>query len=114
MPFRKKRPSADAAAVRIKRQEVERMTRGSHEQLKMAVIQADNLVDLVLKTRVRGGTMGERLKNAKGYFSAEGYNGAWEGHKLRNELVHETNSRLFDDRLKQAVNNSLRAVNELI
>lgn len=113
LPFRKP-PSVDAVNIRLKSQEIRQMAQGSHEQIKLAVIQADNLVDLVLKPKVKGETMGERLKNGKSYFLAEIYNGAWEGHKVRNQLVHETNTGFFDDDLKKAVNNLLRAVNELI
>jgi hypothetical protein len=55
---------------------------------RMAVIDADRLLDQALKqSNVRGETMGERLKNARGRFKNN--QAIWEAHKLRNRLVHE-------------------------
>jgi hypothetical protein len=60
--------------------------------LKQAVITCDKLLDTVLKDLVGGETLGERLKNAKDLFSNyQIYQTAWEAHKVRNSLVHETN-----------------------
>jgi|GEM_PF-1886009 len=57
---------------------------------KMAVIEADKLVDTVLKrANVRGDSLGERLRGVQKLVSRQVYNDMWEAHKVRNRLVHE-------------------------
>lgn len=59
-------------------------------QLKSAIIEADKLLDYAFKSkRVKGQTMGERLKNAKNLYEWNDYQNIWEGHKLRNKISHE-------------------------
>ena len=56
---------------------------------KLAIIDADKLLDHAMKAaRIRGSTMGERLKNADKSLGSI-YQSVWEAHKLRNRLVHE-------------------------
>ena len=56
---------------------------------KLAILEADKLLDEILKTLMMPGeTMGERMKVA-GY-KYEGIREAWTGHKIRNRLVHES------------------------
>jgi len=59
-------------------------------QLKQALITADKCVDNALRDVVKGETMGERLKNAKGKFEYPVYDSIWRAHKIRNSMVHET------------------------
>lgn len=55
---------------------------------KMAVIEADKLLDNALKkSKFRGETMGERLRSAER--ALKNYQAVWDAHKLRNRLVHE-------------------------
>ncbi|MDX1765641.1 MAG: hypothetical protein R3313_01665 [Candidatus Saccharimonadales bacterium] len=55
---------------------------------RMAVIEADKLLDKALKqSRFPGETMGDRLKSAEK--SLKNYQAVWDAHKLRNRLVHE-------------------------
>lgn len=63
---------------------------GRPSAFKEAVITADKLLDYALVQISSGETMGERLKNARGAFSAGVYQGLWDAHKMRNALVHET------------------------
>lgn len=57
---------------------------------KMALIEADKLVDTVLKKAgVQGESLGERLRHVQKLVSRNVYNDMWEAHKLRNRLVHE-------------------------
>ncbi|MBU0647902.1 hypothetical protein KJ855_01865 [Patescibacteria group bacterium] len=71
---------------------------------RQAVIEADKLLDAILKVRVGGGNLGARLRNAKNIFSNSGiYNKAWEAHKLRNHLVHEIDYGVSDNSAKKAV-----------
>lgn len=62
---------------------------------KMAVIEADKIVDTVLKrANVRGQSMAERLRNIQRLVSRRVYNDMWEAHKVRNRLVHEFGHRI--------------------
>ncbi len=55
----------------------------------LIIIEADSLVDRVLKDmKLSGDTMGERLK-ALGEQKFESINDLWEAHKLRNQIAHE-------------------------
>jgi len=57
---------------------------------KMAVIEADKVVDVVLKRAgVPGETMAERLRKVQKQVQRPIYSGMWEAHKMRNRLVHE-------------------------
>lgn len=63
---------------------------GRENDIRTALIQLDAILDAVLQQkRVRGQTLGERLKNGRGYFDRSTYNAVWEAHKLRNKIVHE-------------------------
>ena len=56
---------------------------------KLAIIEADNILDAVV-TRLgySGDTVGEKLKNIEESEFAT-LNDAWEAHKVRNEIAHE-------------------------
>ncbi|KXK12023.1 MAG: hypothetical protein UZ22_OP11002000139 [Microgenomates bacterium OLB23] len=63
---------------------------GRESDIRTALIQLDAILDAVLQQkRVRGNTLGERLKNARNLFDRSTYNAIWEAHKLRNKIVHE-------------------------
>ena len=58
----------------------------------LAVIEADKLLDRVLKDgRYRGETMADRLADAANAF--KDYNAIRRVHRLRNRLVHETGAQ---------------------
>lgn len=59
--------------------------------LRQALITADRALDTALRDIFAGETMGERLKAAVNRFERYDYNKIWEAHKLRNNLVHESN-----------------------
>jgi len=55
---------------------------------KLAILNADTLLDKALKARgYKGETMGDRLKNARNAFKNN--NAVWAAHKLRNKVAHE-------------------------
>ncbi len=57
---------------------------------RQAVVQADKLLDYVLKgLGMSGQTLGERLKAARHLLSPDTNQKAWSAHKLRNRIVHE-------------------------
>ncbi len=87
--------SYDQKKVREDWEKVNQLIRvGKPSALKEAVIVADKLLDYVLTRISSGGTMGERLKNARRAFPREVYQGLWEAHKVRNSLVHDTSYEL--------------------
>lgn len=55
--------------------------------LKHAVINADKLLDEVLRIKGFQGTLGEKLKKAENLI--DNYDGIWKAHKLRNRIAHE-------------------------
>ncbi len=57
---------------------------------KFAVIEADTILDSVLKNYFPGDTMGERLMNID-KTKLLSIDGVWEAHKIRNRLAHDTN-----------------------
>lgn len=64
--------------------EIERM------EPKLGIIEADKLVDTVLKKAgIKGGTLGERLRGAKDLVPRDVYSNMWEAHKVRNQIVHD-------------------------
>lgn len=68
----------------------------------LAVIDADKLLDDALKrSHYKGKTMGERLVSAQRNISDN--DGVWFGHKLRNRLVHESNVKLTEKTVKEAL-----------
>jgi uncharacterized membrane protein YcaP (DUF421 family) len=80
--------------------------------LKLAIIEADNLLDAALKSLVMpGDTLGERLKSA-GYKYPKIKN-VWWAHKLRNNLVHDHSFRLNSSQAKKALNEFEKALKVL-
>jgi hypothetical protein len=82
---------------------------------KLAVIEADKLLDNVLRSMViPGETMGERLK-AAGYKYPK-LRDVWPAHKLRNQLVHDSAFQLTQGHAKRALKDfekALRVLNVL-
>lgn len=63
--------------------------RGDDMSWKLAVLEADKLLDHTLKSMaIPGKDLGERLK--MGAYRYPKLRSAWAGHKIRNRLVHET------------------------
>ena len=80
----------DTATVSTKWTEIQEMVKvGGPANFKQSIMEADKLVDLVLKSKVTGQTMAERLKNSRNLFSKETYNTLWTAHKIRNKIAHE-------------------------
>ena len=113
MPFRKKASPIDRSRVQAAWQEVERLADGSYQEVKLAVVKADSVVDGVLKLKVIGETTGERLKNAKSRFNRQTYDNLWEAHKLRNNIAHEAHFEAKPEDLRVAVARFRRALQEI-
>ena len=102
--------------VRGKWQEIMQfMSLGKPSNYQAAVLEADKLLDHVLKgLRSPGLTMADRLKSARNRFTGGGYEAAWQGHKVRNELVHNSQYAITDFMAKSAIENYEKAIKELI
>lgn len=69
----------------------------------LAVIQADAILDEVLQGRgLLGATMGDRLKQLD-RSKLSTLDGAWEAHKLRNRIAHESERALAYAEARRAV-----------
>ncbi len=106
----------DRGYIDNKWQEIEQLMQLGHpSNYARAVLEADKLLDHILKGyRAPGITMGDRLKASQNRFSREGYDAAWKAHKVRNELVHNSQYELMDYHAKQAIDNFKKAIDELI
>lgn len=92
----------------------EAMTVGGESRYQQSVISADKLLDYVLKAKIPGETMGDRLKNSEKLFTnRDAYQAAWNGHKLRNRLVHEANYQTLSWEAKEAIRDFERALRDL-
>ncbi|MCL2095241.1 hypothetical protein FWH13_03980 [Candidatus Saccharibacteria bacterium] len=79
---------------------------------RLSVIDADKLLDEALKEmHVKGETLGERLKMARGKFS--NINAVWAAHRLRNQIVHERGTKVTYDQAKRALAAFRRALQDL-
>lgn len=101
--FAPKLRGLDRGVIRTRWNEIERMTSaGGEMNLKMAVMEADKLLDHALKAMAMSGTtLGERLK-----FAAYKYpkiRNVWNAHRLRNSLAHESSFYLDPAMARKAV-----------
>lgn len=80
---------------------------------KFAVIEADSLVDSILKTNgYPGDTMGERLKNIE-KTQLVSIDDLWEAHKIRNRLAHDPGYFLRYGEAKRAIQLYEKVLKEL-
>ena len=80
---------------------------------KFAIIEADKLVDDLLKQAgYPGDTMGERLMNIE-QGQLLSLQGLWEAHKIRNKLAHDVNYFLRYAEARQAIKFYEEALKEL-
>ena len=76
---------------------------GDANDLKMAIVEADNILNDALRyAGIRGGNLGDRLKNVK-RGQIPNLEDVWDAHKLRNEIAHETNFSLKRDVAERAL-----------
>lgn len=93
----------------------ELMTQGRPSAYKTAIIEADKLIDYVLKSKIsENGTMGDRLKKARKFFSNyQDYNDLWYSHKTRNRLAHEADFDLPAFEAQRVIANFKKALRSL-
>jgi hypothetical protein len=86
---------------------------GDDNDLKIAVIQADNILEeALLHAGVRGANLGDRLKNIK-RGQIPNLEDLWQAHKLRNQIAHETAFRLKRDTAERALETYREALKNL-
>lgn len=79
----------------------------------LAVIQADAVFDEVLRGMgLPGETMGERLQRLDSS-KLQNLNNVWEAHKIRNQIVHESDRILTQEEANRAVTYFKWALQEL-
>ena len=112
--YNTKREYFNPQVFQIKWTEISAMMQaGGPANYKQSIMEADKLVDLALKSKVSGETMGERLKNARNLFSHETYNDLWSAHKIRNKLAHEADFEGLSSDANFAVKKFEKALKEL-
>ena len=114
--FQPKLVGLDRKGIATRWQGIEEMGKSANEmQYKMALMEADKLLDHALKAlAMPGETLGDRLK-----FAAYRYpkiSNVWWAHRLRNQLVHESSFYLEPSMARKAVaqyGSTLRLLNLL-
>ncbi len=104
---------SDREAMRHRWAEIEQMSRGSGEMSrKMAVLEADKLLDQALKSlAMAGNTLGERLRFAQ--YKYPDLRDVWWAHRVRNQLVHEASYHLDAGLAAKAVRAYRRALRRI-
>lgn len=103
----------DRQGIKTRWEEVESMLgKGSEMTDKVAILEADKLLDHALKAMsMPGTTLGERLKVAT--YKFPNLHRVWWSHKLRNQLVHEASFSVSHRTAKSAINGFEKALKEL-
>lgn len=103
----------DTDKYRRKWLDIERQIKKDDQRsCQFAVMEADKLLDTAMKeSGVKGDTMGERLKAAGEKWSDR--NGVWNAHKLRNQIVHESNIQVGYDTSRRALAGFKRALKDI-
>lgn len=92
--------------------EIDHIAKQGRMGAKMAIIEADTLLDAALKSMMMpGDTMADRLKVAK--YKYPHISEVWFAHKLRNQLVHETNFEIGDAQARSALHSFKKALQEI-
>ncbi|OGN00985.1 MAG: hypothetical protein A3I26_02540 [Candidatus Yanofskybacteria bacterium RIFCSPLOWO2_02_FULL_43_10] len=107
-------PQPATSGLNARWDEIERHINSTREaEWKFAVIEADKLVDELLKgAGFPGDTMGDRLMNIQpGQLTT--LQNLWEAHKIRNRLVHDVNYFLRYTEAKRAVGLYEKTLKEL-
>ncbi len=90
-----------------------RLQKGDEANLKLAVIEADNLLDEILKRMgLPGQDMAERLKQIE-VQEIKSIDRIWSTHKIRNQIVHEPDFHLTQEEAEATVENIEEALKEL-
>ena len=78
---------------------------------KNAILEADKLLDHVLKLKGFEGSLGEKLKKAQHCF--RDLDRVWSAHKWRNRIAHELNITITPQEAKAVLNHFRQALKDL-
>lgn len=78
---------------------------------KHAILDADKLLNVVLRKKSFQGGVGDQLKKAEKFFSD--VNGVWSAHKLRNRVAHELDMRVSMGERTSALKSFEKALKDL-
>jgi len=103
----------DIKEIKKKWEEVEELIHKDSEAMwRVAIIEADKILDMVLKGMVMPGeTMGQRLKVA--CYKYQKLRQVWWAHKLRNNIVHEAHFKLTKGQARKAIRSFRSALKTL-
>jgi len=98
--------------VRARWQQIERTSTDGEMGAKLAVLEADTLLDTALKSMTMpGNTLGERLKVASARYPE--IRSVWWAHKLRNQIAHDSSFRVGTRQADKAIREFERALKKL-
>jgi uncharacterized membrane protein YraQ (UPF0718 family) len=81
----------------------EHFYKGDENDLKVAIIEADKLLEEALReSGIRGSHLGDRLKNLKPA-QLPNLDQIWQAHRLRNDIVHQPTFKLKRDLAERAL-----------
>ncbi len=111
--FKSREYDLDKSGIKKRWQEIEDLLKRPGEMnYKIAVMEADKLLDYVLKSMTMSGKdMGERIRFAS--FKFDRLRKVWWAHVLRNQLVHEATFSLDHATAKRAIKTFKRALEEI-
>lgn len=111
--FKSREYDLDKSGIKNRWQEIEKMLdRPGEMNYKLAVMEADKLLDFVLKSMsMSGKDMGERIRFAS--FKYGRLRKVWWAHVLRNQMVHEATFSLNHTMAKRAIKTFRHALEEL-
>ncbi len=92
---------------------IRKFSLGTPESMRLAVIEADALVDLVLKgMEIQGEHLADRLSNLEAE-DMESMSRIWRAHRMRNDLVHTPGFTLAAQDAKMALDDYEAFLKEL-
>jgi hypothetical protein len=98
--------------IRSQWAEIERISGSGVMGAKMAVVEADKLLDGVLKSMMmHGSTLGERLKFAS--YKYPELRKVWPAHRLRNQIVHESTFEISERHARSVIHDYERALKSI-
>jgi len=100
----KPQPKIDYNSIKKKWTDIRiKLNEDSESSHKMAVIEADKLLDSVLKSKMaKGENFGERLRDFRDRFKNH-YSDIWQAHIIRNKIVHESDYNLPKTEAEEAI-----------
>jgi len=102
----------DKEKIQEKWRELEQLMRlGGESRFKTAIVEADKLLMSVLEMMGFEGPGAEKLQKAKNLFSD--YNGIWQAHLLRNEVVHNIDVKIIKENAQEAIGKFKQGLKDL-